>query len=286
MTTSLRSEPLTPSLRSSSRTPSLRSARLSPSSPISQLGNGSKSRERQPERQPNPVMRNFPLFFDGESNEKKRPKEKKSSKERKPKEYKSKRKLKMSGGGSTSSQESGLSLNTWDSVSHRSALGPLTEDDSVYSGQEEDSERGAGSPGSEREGESAVCQGGVVSPHTGRGLVLQQSVTGPVLPWCERGSERDPAPASGESLVSLLCRRGRNSLSPLRRVTKPSSAGSTDNKALTPGSRVKLRQPILSREPASVVVEEDKMEEEKPVCVSYALHHFTYTTKTLCSGER
>ena len=193
---------------------------------------GSRSPITEPA--PDPVLRNFPLFFENESKSKKKPKEKTSNKERGPKEYK---KTKDKKGGlrqRSPSNDSCTSSNaTWDSrVSQRSPLPSLCE--STPSSERgatplQSWRRGAVSPLSER-------SNGFVSPASMRGTPPLSPEKREVSPASERGTpklwsrgatepscnnsdtveSRVGSPSSSErGFVSLLGRRGKQNLSPL-----------------------------------------------------------------------
>jgi len=225
-------------------TPSLESVRSS--------GLGRERGSRSPITEPaahDPVLRNFPLFFENESKSKKKPKEKTSNKEKGPKEYKKMKDKKGVLRQRSPSNDSCASSNaTWDSrASQRSPLPSLCEStpSSERGGTHIQSwRRGAVSPPSER-------GNGYVSPASMRGTPPLSPEKREVSPASERGtpklwsrgateastSNSDPAesrggrvgsPVSSErGFVSLLGRRGKQTLSPLTATRSPTSIPSS-----------------------------------------------------------
>ena len=225
-------------------TPSLESVRSS--------GLGRERGSRSPITEPanaDPVLRNFPLFFENESKSKKKPKEKTSNREKGPKEYKKMKDKKGVLRQRSPSNDSCVSSNaTWDSrASQRSLLPSLCEStpSSERGGPHIQSwRRGAVSPPSER-------GNGYVSPASMRGTpplspekreVSPASETGTAKLWGRGATEAstsnsDPSesrggrvgsPASSErGFVSLLGRRGKQTLSPLTATRSPTSIPSS-----------------------------------------------------------
>ena len=198
---------------------------------------------RSPITEPvDPVLRNFPLFFDNESKSKKKPKEKESNKEKGPKEYKkTKEKKGFLRQRSPSNDSYASSTATWDSrASQCSPLPSLSESPTGHercasASQAQSWRRGAVSPPSERG--NGRMRGTTpplspekreVSPGSERGTPKLWS-RGATDPPCNRSdsveSGRGGSPGSSErGFVSLLGRRGKQTLSPLTATRSPTSS--------------------------------------------------------------
>ena len=207
------------------------------------LGRGRESRSpiRDEPAAADPVLRNFPLFFENESKSKKKPKEKTSNKEKGPKEYKKMKDKKGVLRQRSPSNESCASSNaTWDSrASQCSPLPSLCEStrSSERGGNPLQSwRRGAVSPLSERSNASTrgtpplSPEKREVSPASERGTpkLWSRGATEPSCNNSETVESRVGSPPSSErGFVSLLGRRGKQTLSPLpaarSTISSPSS---------------------------------------------------------------
>ena len=295
-----------PSLDSASLTPSLESVQLSPGPCSPQLGGGSKS----PASPPDPVLRNFPLFFDDDEPKlKKKPKEKKRKPEKKigsdksTDEYKNTKamkpklsKLPVRLKGMSTESENGSERGEMREGRRVSGdlLGTLSEKELVLHARRPispsgtsrgsvspSSVRGAVSPCGARAPMSPSLRGSVspgprtpMSPGP-RAVESPSRIRGAVSPCSEKGFRRGTELSASDRphTRSPAGRAARRSLSP----SLLPSAGS--GSALSGYGR-KVSPPL--REPAVIEVEGEGCE---PGCVTYQLQHFTYTSKAV-GGER
>jgi hypothetical protein len=236
-------------------------------------------------------MTNFPLFFENESKVKKKPKEKK--RDRETEEYKRSaqdKERKASGGSSLprSPPRSPLKRErdigeTWERDKLRLS-GRLTSP--VSKEKSAPQERGAESPLDRRGAEPVNLES---APASSSPKWMPHVVT--LLNTPEPACLRAPAPPMG--LVSLLSRRGRQALSPLRerraaalsaspQYPPPEEGGRRSCEGERPSGSERVVRGVTTTEPAVIEVEEA----EKASGVSYKLHHFSYTSKAPCGGER